>query len=564
MDLKLHIPSGNLESKENEPDFYDLLCQTENKTFAFFSDTLKTYIVLKSNVVSQEEFQDMVQQYTSIDFKITLSAHNGDDDIDPDVIASAHLDTTNIVKQSTLENGTHYIIWQYSTDIKYPQRKMINPSAAIFVRLNIKSSAPSRLQNGDSEQNQAEEALISSNNLLAGINSGITTLSLSDPIISEDMIEDGANGLNLNKSLPSIDSVTSNSLDESSFIRSSSSEVVDHSNKSLLLQSEYSIPLLSLLSMRLKSKKLISSNNSILSTLEIRSPKFTTEKNIVLEVSSVNLVLSNGDVEPVEHDRFPLQLEPGSILKSLYRLTNNDSKSMKLVSIQVLAKMKEKVKKNLYQDISTAINTKWDTHIDFAVPGTVPRPSTPAKSYSSPTKPTTPQFLGRKQDLKLSLRNTSVANLKQKPKLPAFAGLSISFSSPSKVAVGSVFKWKVQAINKGNASMNLTLIIQPPSDLIFEKKMPDPPSINNRTELPIFSSGTLFKSYQSLKPTTHGIIALRNDINIGPLEHGALYECEIDLLAFEKGVHTLKGLKLVDRINNQIVECGRLPVLIVN
>lgn len=199
------------------------------------------------------------------------------------------------------------------------------------------------------------------------------------------------------------------------------------------------------------------------------------------------------------------------------------------------------------------------------------------------------------QKLKRQSRASSTSltvNIPRTSKSSVLNGLILSFHGTTNVRVGEVFKWKIQAINKSHRVLNLSLYIQPKDNNnhsfltsnITEKTPKLSGSYHSSSNLgfdsehnkvngnqiiypyitPAASSDVnLRKVFNQTKLTPTGIICLNNDVRIGPFDHYSVFETEINLIAIEKGIFSLQGVKIIDITSGESFDCGKLLEVVV-
>lgn len=191
------------------------------------------------------------------------------------------------------------------------------------------------------------------------------------------------------------------------------------------------------------------------------------------------------------------------------------------------------------------------------------------------------------QELKSQTRAASTSltvNIPRTSKSLVLNGLMLSFNGTTNVKIGQIFKWRIQAINKSHRILNLSLYIQPKDNNnhlflttnMSEKVKSAQGSFNNsynRVSLnPIIyplsnspeSGGVnLTKVFNQTKLTPSGIICLNNDVRIGPFDHHSVFETEINLIAIEKGIFSLQGVKIIDIPSGESFDCGKLLEVVV-
>lgn len=164
------------------------------------------------------------------------------------------------------------------------------------------------------------------------------------------------------------------------------------------------------------------------------------------------------------------------------------------------------------------------------------------------------------------------------PPTSILSGLKISFTGKLNFALGDVVTWKLQVINAGVRNLKLymtakrtkrtsSLYMQPNNSSyassglgITGGKITDREAKGVRFEgqLTTYNLLQLYNTYNCLKPARDGIVILTNDLDLGYLEAGQVYETEFKLVGFVKGIHTLDGLRIYDVNSGEGIELGRI------
>ncbi|OWB74201.1 hypothetical protein B5S31_g3984 [[Candida] boidinii] len=166
-----------------------------------------------------------------------------------------------------------------------------------------------------------------------------------------------------------------------------------------------------------------------------------------------------------------------------------------------------------------------------------------------------------------SRSNTAMTNINK-------GNIRISFSGPTNVKAGEVFKWKVQIINNtSDLTLSLFMFLQSAISHEFEKTVPpvpapvNPNAIDRDDLVPIYPINSLIRSYKASKFSSahaNGLLCLSNNVKIRQLEPKSVYDGEIELVGLEKGIFSLHEVKLAELNSGETFDCGRLlDVLVV-
>lgn len=371
--------------------------------------------------------------------------------------------------------------------------------------------------------------------------------------------------------------------------------------------SSIQLPVFPAVNLRLRCTKSSGAQNSIVAILEIENSE-TAQFSVLIK--SAYLEFTAGSAVLFGDCTFPLWLSPGENFTMAYHLSHADAGLLKsrvkpmtilLNSVPVLSEISEQDIKDLdneastinYSEVGPLVLTKWDTIVDFgvaAIPGAssslapvalgsasgavkklfkVSRTAsvTSLRSVASGNGASAADSHGGPDSARDSRSNTVTSQL---------SGFLISFSGPSTVKVGEVFKWRVFAINKSQHSKHLTLYIQPREkgfraspqatlssySFAVEKQLPLKPEVS-----PILDRPQLLKLYEDCQTISvsgsTGIVSLMNDVRIGPLHANACFETEISMLALVTGQYSLEGLCVIDLNTGDSYDCGKLLDVVI-
>lgn len=170
------------------------------------------------------------------------------------------------------------------------------------------------------------------------------------------------------------------------------------------------------------------------------------------------------------------------------------------------------------------------------------------------------------------------------PPSSPLSGVQLSFMGSLNIPVGVVQCWKLQVINNGSRTLHLNmhskrlrkgfpLYTQPNNSSVATSVLSFPnsskrgekesKSVRFKTERDIQSQLSLYHHYNSLKQARDGVVVLTSEISLGQLDGGQVYETELNLVGFVKGIHTLDGLRIFDAVSGEGYEIGRLLEVVV-
>lgn len=360
----------------------------------------------------------------------------------------------------------------------------------------------------------------------------------------------------------------------------------EQENHSLI--SSHSLRIYSLYKMSLKSFR----TEKTIAWLDLSASKAVKESQTSILINSIDIDSSSCEVESCTQIEFPLRLTSELLLTAAYHVLYDDESSVKplIVTIDALV------------DGRKHIITQWSSNIDLSnnnLPLTnsnssgnlqgkkihSPKLLPPAKlsklrSYNhlvnsqntlkvSPSRQspnmsisTGTTGMGGKRYSSMTLKsgsNLSLSQLWNGNTTQSFQrGLVIAVSGPTRVKLGEKFSWKIQLLNKSQAGMDLILYVQSSIKKEYEKTIPPIPiqSGNKMDTVPLFSNGQLIRNFYQ-KFNTAGLVSLTNNLRV-TLQHGNLYECELELMSVERGMFNIYDFKVLDIASGDIFECNRL------
>ncbi|CDO51905.1 hypothetical protein DV113_003314 [Geotrichum candidum] len=367
------------------------------------------------------------------------------------------------------------------------------------------------------------------------------------------------------------------------------------------ITSSIQLPVFPAVNLRLKCTKSAGSQDSIVAILDIENSE-SSQFNVLIK--SAHMEFTAGSAVLFGDASFPLWLSPGENYSMAYNLSHADAggsqnrvkpMTISLNSVPVLGDVSELDITNLSAESSAAFNfakagpvvvTRWDTVVDFAITATPSAAPSAPVSLGSASGAVKKLFKVSRVSSNTSLRSASgsnggaagssgfdsARNSRSNTVTSQLNGFVISFTGPSTVKVGEVFKWKVFAINKSQQAKHLTLYIQPPEKgfrasaaaaaALTEKQLPSKPDL-----APALDRTQLLKLYEDCQHIAAagsiGIVSLMNDVRIGPLNAHACYETEISMLALVTGQYSLEGLCVIDLATGESYDCDRLLDVVI-
>ncbi|KAJ6157042.1 hypothetical protein N7497_005927 [Penicillium chrysogenum] len=150
-------------------------------------------------------------------------------------------------------------------------------------------------------------------------------------------------------------------------------------------------------------------------------------------------------------------------------------------------------------------------------------------------------------------------------------GITISFSGPVRVQVGSVFSWDVFIVNRSNVPRKFALIAIPKRKRVDPRghvARPSSSSITSRKEDQVAEAVTDDNIVHARQKSVAGqeveLISLSTDIRVGPLLPGTCHSTELKLLPLATGPLHLEAVRLVDVNTNETTDIRDLPDILAD
>lgn len=282
-----------------------------------------------------------------------------------------------------------------------------------------------------------------------------------------------------------------------------------------------------------------------------------------------DLQLSEGTLESLSDTpglSLPLTCRPRDDVTLVYKLTpeygpeSNGSSTvmMSILDISLEAQIL------LAEDCKPRISMQWRTNVDFSV-ALNPTFGGPSQALQRNNRPTSLSMHANSS----SRPSTATANrssLRERAYSVTDIGVTISFSGPVSVEVGSPFSWSVFIVNRSNAPRKFALIAVPRRKRVDprgHKARPSSASISSRKEDRVAEAVTDDNIVHAMQKSVAGqeaeLISLSTDIRVGPLLPGTCHATEIKLLPLATGSLSLEAVRLVDVNTNETTDIRDLP-----
>jgi hypothetical protein len=234
--------------------------------------------------------------------------------------------------------------------------------------------------------------------------------------------------------------------------------------------------------------------------------------------------LSEGTLEPlsaVQGLALPISCRPRDDVTLMYKLTpeygpeTNPSSTamMSMLDISLGAVIL------LSDDCKPRITMQWRTNVDFSLPlnPTFGGPSQALQRSNRPTSLAMPQGFSQ-----TGPNPTNRSSLRERAYSVTDVGVTISFSGPSRVQVGSPFSWDVFIVNRSNIPRKFALIAIPRRKRVDPRghmARPSSSSISSRKEDHVAEAITDDNIVHAMQKSVTGqeaeLISLSTDIRVG-------------------------------------------------
>ncbi len=278
-------------------------------------------------------------------------------------------------------------------------------------------------------------------------------------------------------------------------------------------------------------------------------------------IKKINVEVTNCEIIEYSKIKYPVHLVPESKIALAYVLSSTDNNHIKPVTALITSTV----------DGFKEIETEWTANIDFQKPYYNPGTqslrnfSTPLLMQSrSPSRSASSVMLSVHKRYGFKYKSNSSTSVRSSSQI--IRGLTLSVSGKTQVKLSEAFKWKIQLINKSSTKMDLILYIQSSVKKQYEKSLV-PISVQNSHStkddpVPLYKNSQLVRAFYH-KFNKVGLVSLTNNLRMN-LEPGNLFETELQLVAIERGLFTLRDIKILDANTGDTFGCPRLlDVLVV-
>lgn len=560
----VHVPSHVI----SENDLVEDLKSCSKRTIAFYDENLPIYVMVRSPKAGETPKQTHLDVPTG---SPPLLAHSGPQSLEAFKEAVEHLSLeveTHVTGNETKPEPRARSFLLYSGIVKADDIVFIGEDKEEHYCCVWKSSA--LLEHPRSRLQQAKIKLTINSTLVPDTetvkDTSIPVKDLSNEVlkpfsyaVEQNIFETLQNGINIphsrmvgddTKTAKSPPMKNSNaSLPRHGHARGLSIEALQ-SHDLLNLYAMTEISIIPCINLRLRTTKSAGVDNALIVSLEL-------ECNGELEtwIHNISVSLPSCDCASFGQVELPLKFKPGDSFVMAYKLTDSENMTKSGMQhsgkrpISICLDSEAVIEKDA--EANPRVTTSWNTQVDFSIaspPGaSLLRSNSSVSGKMPPSLVSQPYLKGNTSSITVNVPRTS----------RSLAGMVISFSGTSSVKVGESFKWRVFVVNKSGSVRRMAMYVQPKERLIDTNVLAGDiiPVVNRQALKAAHNVG-------SLEPT--GILALANDIKLGPLSPHECYETDITMVALSVGIFSLEGVKIVDTVTGDSYDCGKLMEVVVS
>lgn len=244
--------------------------------------------------------------------------------------------------------------------------------------------------------------------------------------------------------------------------------------------------------------------------------------NSEVSFDKADLQLSEGTIEPLSNVpglTLPLTCRPRDDVTLVYKLTpeygpetnHSSTAMMSTLDISLGAVIL------LSEGCQPRISMQWRTSVDFSI-ALNPTFGGPSKTLQRGNRPTNLSMSSNRPDSAANHRSS----LRERAYSVTDVGVTISFSGPSRVQVGSPFSWDVFIVNRSNAPRKFVLVAIPRRKRVDPRghvARPSSSSISSRKEDQVAEAVTDDNIVHAMQKSVAGqeaeLINLSTDIRVG-------------------------------------------------
>ncbi|KAK2767757.1 hypothetical protein FQN54_003915 [Arachnomyces sp. PD_36] len=297
--------------------------------------------------------------------------------------------------------------------------------------------------------------------------------------------------------------------------------------------------------------------------------------NFQVTLQKAQLTLSDGHVEELSNVSGlvpPIQCRPRDNVTLMYKLTPEygpepDPPTTAMVSILEIS-LGAIIQ--VSSDCHPQVSMMWKTNVDFSTPVN-PTFGAPSQVLQRNNRPAS-LSMAPNHGASSSISNTAPSNrssLRERAYSTTELGVTISFSGPHSVEIGTPFRWDIFIVNRSGKARKLALVGIPRRKRAEPKKhvpRPSSSSTTSRKEDQVAEAVTdeniVYAMQKNAAPHETELVCLSTDVRVGPLLPGACHSTELKLLALVPGALHLEAVRLVDLNTNETTDIRDLPDIV--
>ncbi|KAJ5630831.1 uncharacterized protein N7484_010931 [Penicillium longicatenatum] len=314
----------------------------------------------------------------------------------------------------------------------------------------------------------------------------------------------------------------------------------------------------------------LSSYTGVPTTVASLDFEVTPFLNCEVLFDKAELKLSEGAIESMSDIpglTLPLTCRPRDDVTLVYKLTPEYGPETNPSSTAVVSVLEISLGAVilLSEDCQPRISMEWKTNVDFSL-ALNPTFGGPSTALQRTNRPTSLSVSG--QPL---VASASRSSLRERAYSVTDVGVTISFTGPVRVQVGSPFSWGVFIVNRSNVPRKFALIVIPRRKRVDPRghvARPSSASISSKKEDQVAEAVTDDNIVHAMQKSVVGqeaeLISLSTDIRVGPLLPGTCHSTEIKLLPLATGPLHLEAVRLVDVNTNETTDIRDLPDILAD
>ncbi|KAJ5794172.1 hypothetical protein N7457_000771 [Penicillium paradoxum] len=283
-----------------------------------------------------------------------------------------------------------------------------------------------------------------------------------------------------------------------------------------------------------------------------------------------DLHLSEGTIESLSDTpglTLPITCRPRDDVTLMYKLTPDYGPETNPSSTALVSTLDISLEAVILvdDDCNPRISMQWRTNVDFSV-ALNPNFGGPSPALQRSNRPTSLSV-----STQTGVTPSNRTSLRERAYSVTDAGVTISFSGPVRVQVGTVFSWDVFIVNRSNVPRKFALIAIPKRKRVDPRghvARPSSSSITSRKEDQVAEAVTDDNIVHARQKSVAGqeveLISLSTDIRVGPLLPGTCHSIELKLLPLATGPLHLEAVRLIDVNTNETTDIRDLPDILAD